>query len=266
MGECLVVVNQKGGVGKTTTAVNVAAAAAARGVRTLLVDLDAQGNATAGLGIDRSRLRHCIYDVLVPAVQGPGMRAEDVVISCGVPNLDLIPATINLAGTDLALAPQIARETRLRDKLEPIRGEYELLLIDTAPSLGILTINSLVAATGAIIPIQCEYYALEGLSQLVQVIELVQRNLNPALRIEGVVLTMYDSRTTLSRDVAGEVRRHFGSRVFEATIPRNVRLAEAPSHGVPAISYAPGSSGARAYVDLCREVLEHVQERARPRP
>ncbi|MGD8239368.1 MAG: ParA family protein [Armatimonadota bacterium] len=266
MGACFAIVNQKGGVGKTTTAVNVAAAAAARGIRTLLVDLDAQGNATAGLGIDRSELRHCVYDVLVGGVQGPVARTEDVVITCSVPQLDLIPATINLAGTDLTLASQIARETRLRDSLEQIRADYDLILIDTAPSLGILTINSLVAANAALIPIQCEYYALEGLSQLMQVIELVQRNLNPALRIHGVVLTMYDSRTTLSRDVATEVRKHFGSRVFNALIPRNVRLAEAPSHGVPAILYAPGSTGARAYVDLCREVLEDVQEGTRPRP
>jgi len=263
MSACLAIVNQKGGVGKTTTAVNIAAAAAGRGVRTLLVDLDAQGNATAGLGIDRGELRHCVYDVLVSGVQGPDVSAEDVIVSSGVPKLDLIPATINLAGTDMALASQIARETRLRDALEPVRADYDLIVIDTAPSLGVLTINSLVAANSAVIPIQCEYYALEGLSQLVKVVELVQRNLNPALRIQGVVLTMYDSRTTLSRDVADEVRKHFASRVFSAVIPRNVRLAEAPSHGMPGILYAPGSTGARAYVDLCREVLEDVQEGTR---
>jgi chromosome partitioning protein len=265
MNVCLAVVNQKGGVGKTTTAVNVAAAAASRGVRSLLIDLDAQGNATSGLGIDRSQLRHCMYDVLVGSTEGTAVRAEDAIIASSVAHLDLIPATINLAGADLSLASQIARETRLRDCIEPIRHDYDLILIDTAPSLGVLTVNSLVAANAALIPIQCEYYALEGLSQLMRVVELVQRNLNPALRIQGVVLTMYDSRTTLSREVAGEVRKHFASRVFNATIPRNVRLAEAPSHGVPATVYAPGSSGARAYVELCREVLEDVQKGTGPR-
>jgi len=265
MGTCLAVINQKGGVGKTTTAVNVAAAAASRGVRTLLIDLDAQGNATSGLGIDRSELRQCIYDVLVGAIEGGGVPAEDVLITSSVPHLDIIPATINLASADLSLASQIARETRLRDCIESVRRDYDLILIDTAPSLGILTINSLVAANAALIPIQCEYYALEGLSQLMRVIELVQRNLNPALRIQGVVLTMYDGRTTLSRDVAAEVRKHFASRVFNTTIPRNVRLAEAPSHGVPATVYAPGSSGARAYVELCREVLDDVQKGTRAR-
>jgi len=259
MGSVIAVVNQKGGVGKTTSAVNVAASAADLGVRTLLIDLDPQGNATSGLGIDRTALERCVRDLLIqPQDPDDGVRLEDVVVACGVEGLDLVPATIELATADLILTSEMAREHKLRTALEPYKSQYDLVLIDTGPSLGILTVNSLVAADSVLIPIQCEYYALEGLSQLVKVIDLVQQNLNPGLRICGVVLTMYDGRTTLSKQVANEVRRYFPAQVFAATIPRNVRLAEAPSHGLPCTRYDPASRGARAYRQLCREVLANA--------
>ncbi len=257
MGRVLSVVNQKGGVGKTTTAVNLAAAAADMGVTTLLIDLDAQGNATSGLGIDRTSLERCVHDVIVPQGED-GLSVPDVVVSCGIQGLDIVPATIDLAAADLELAAQMARETRLRIALEDVSTAYGLVLIDTGPSLGILTVNSLVAADAVIIPIQCEYYALEGLSQLLRVISLVQENLNPDLRVGGVVLTMYDGRTSLTRQVAAEVRRHFPGLVFNSTIPRNIRLAEAPGFGMPGVRYDPSSSGARAYRQLCREVLANA--------
>ncbi|MFQ6097806.1 MAG: ParA family protein [Armatimonadota bacterium] len=257
MARVIAIVNQKGGVGKTTTAINLAAVAAELGFSTLLVDIDPQGNATSGLGIDRSSLDRCIYDVLVPSqASGKGVPARDVLVSSPIPGLDVLPATINLAGADMSLATEIARERRLRDALSDLRKDYDIIFIDTGPSLGILTVNSLTAAESVIIPIQCEYYALEGLSQLLRVVELVRNGLNRSLRIRGVVLTMYDGRTRLSRQVASEVRRHFGDRVYKTTIPRNVRLAEAPSHGLPVTRYDRSSRGSRAYVNLCREVLE----------
>ncbi|MFQ6131188.1 MAG: ParA family protein [Armatimonadota bacterium] len=259
MGSILCVVNQKGGVGKTTTAVNVAASAADLGVRTLLIDLDPQGNASSGLGIDRAALERCVRDLLLqPRDAEDGLAVQDVVVASGVQRLDLVPATIDLAAADLVLASEMARETKLRAVLEPCRQDYDLILIDTGPSLGVLTINSLVAADSVLIPIQCEYYALEGLSQLVKVIDLVQQDLNPRLRICGVVLTMYDGRTTLSKQVAAEVRKWFPGQVFTSTIPRNVRLAEAPSHGLPCVRYDSASRGARAYRQLCREVLANA--------
>ena len=257
MAECLAVVNQKGGVGKTTTAVNLAACAALEGMRVLLVDTDPQGNATSGLGIDRGALDVCVYDLLTDdALREDPLRAlQRTTIASPVPNLDLVPATINLAGADLSLANVIARDTRLRHSLIPAMGMYDLILIDTAPSLGVLTINSLASAQGAIIPIQCEYYALEGLSQLLKVIHLVQAQLNPGLVVRGVVLTMYDGRANLSQEVADEVRANLGSRVFRRMIPRNVRLAEAPSYGQPAVVYDPSCRGSKAYWDLFREVF-----------
>lgn len=259
MGSMIAVVNQKGGVGKTTTAVNVAAAAADLGVATLLVDLDPQGNATSGLGIDRSNLERCVRDLLLqPRDADDAISVEEVVVASGVDGLDLVPATIDLAAADLVLATEMARETKLRAALAPCRQQYDLMIIDTGPSLGVLTINSLVAADSVVIPIQCEYYALEGLSQLIKVIDLVQQDLNPGLRICGVVLTMYDGRTTLSKQVASEVRKYFPGQVFASTIPRNVRLAEAPSHGLPCVRYDAASRGARAYRQLCREVLANA--------
>ncbi len=256
MNSVYAIVNQKGGVGKTTTAVNLAACAALASRKTLLIDLDAQANATSGLGIDPSGLERCVYDVLLPPEAGTdAVQMADVIIETAVEGLFLAPATIDLAAADISLANAIARELRLQRSLSPIAAQYDLILIDTGPSLGILTINSLSAASQVIIPIQCEYYALEGLSQLLEVIALVQRELNPGLRIAGAVLTMYDARTRLAADVAREVRENFPGRVFETVIPRNVRLAEAPSYGMPVVLYDPSCPGAQAYLRLYEEVF-----------
>jgi chromosome partitioning protein len=261
MTEAYAVVNQKGGVGKTTTAINLAASAALDGRRVLLVDVDPQGNATSGLGIDRSRLDRCIYDLLTDDAWKE--ETEDplgeIIMPTPIKDLWLVPATIDLAGAELSLASAIARETKLRQALESARRRYDLIIIDTAPSLGLLTLNSLAAADAVIIPIQCEYYALEGLSQLLRVIKLVQGQINQHLRIAGVVLTMYDGRTNLAREVAEEVVGHFPGRVYKSVIPRNVRLAEAPSHGLPAVAYDRASTGARAYQSLYEEVFGHAK-------
>ena len=255
------VVNQKGGVGKTTTCVNLAACAALRGKRTLLVDMDPQGNATSGLGIDKASLEACIYDLLVAADGLSDINPEEVIRQTNISGLDILPATIDLAGADLTLANAIARELRLRRVLEQIAPRYDLILIDTAPSLGLLTVNSLAAADAVLIPIQCEYYALEGLSQLLEVIRLVRLQLNPSLAILGAVLTMMDARTRLAADVAEEVRKVFPGRVFETVIPRNVRLAEAPSYGEPAVIYDPTCAGAKAYEALYQEVFGNEEAR-----
>lgn len=251
------VVNQKGGVGKTTTALNLAACAALDGKRVLLVDVDPQGNATSGLGIERGTLERCIYDLLTDeewkeTVPDP---LSEIIVPTPIPGLWLVPATIELAGAELTLAAAIAREMKLRQALEPARHRYDLIIIDTAPSLGLLTVNSLAASDAVIIPIQCEYYALEGLSQLMRVVKLVQGQINPRLQIAGVVLTMFDARTNLAREVAEEVVEHFPGRVFHSVIPRNVRLAEAPSHGLPVLAYDKSSTGAKAYQALYEEAF-----------
>ncbi|MBU0609231.1 MAG: AAA family ATPase [Armatimonadetes bacterium] len=256
MQEIYAIINQKGGVGKTTTAVNLAAWAAVDGKRVLLVDADPQGNATSGLGVDRRALQRCLYDVLTSDITGgPPFTIKDATTKTCVDGLDVVPATINLAGADMTLASAIARDTRLRHALDPVRKSYDIIIIDTAPSLGILTVNALAAAQKALIPIQCEYYALEGLSQLMKVINLVQSQINPALQIGGMVLTMYDSRTNLSIEVAEDVRSTFHGRVYETLIPRNIRLAEAPGHGQPAAVYDPHSVGAKRYWMLYKEVF-----------
>jgi chromosome partitioning protein len=264
MGAVYAVVNQKGGVGKTTTAVNLAACAALDGRMVLLVDLDAQGNATSGLGIDRLSVSGSVFDVIMAADPTEATQLlSEIVVQTQVPCLFVCPATIDLAAADLSLANAIARELRLRQGLAEARNRYDLIIVDTGPSLGILTINALAAAEAVLVPIQCEYYALEGLSQLLQVIELVKAQLNPGLRMAGAVLTMFDSRTRLSFDVVEEVRRSFPGHVFETMIPRNVRLAEAPSYGVPVVIYDRGCAGAQAYWQLYAEVFVDEEPRTR---
>jgi chromosome partitioning protein len=250
MGRILAVVNQKGGVGKTTTAVNLAAFMAMAGRRVLLVDLDPQGNATSGFGIERNGLKWSTYDVLVD-----GCSVAEAAVSTPVAGLWVLPATLDLAGADLELIAKISREHFLRRALEAPRAEYDMILIDAPPSLGLLTLNALVAADGMIVPIQTEFYALEGISQLMKTVELVKRHLNPDLVIAKVILTMVDTRTRLALQVVDEVRNYFGDRVSPTEIPRNVRLSEAPSHGLPVALYDPKSRGAVAYRKIAEEVL-----------
>lgn len=259
MPQTFAIINQKGGVGKTTTAVNLAAWAAVDGRRVLLVDADPQGNATSGLGINRRELDLCLYDVLTADMTGgPAVPASEVIVPSCVEGLDVLPATIDLAAADITLASALARETRLRHALGPVQSKYDIIIIDTAPSLGILTFNSLAAAQKCLIPIQCEYYALEGLTQLLDVVRLVQTQVNPSLRIAGVVLTMYDGRVNLSAEVAQEVRMNFRGRVYDTVIPRNVKLAVAPSHGQPVVTFDRNSSGSKRYWMLYKEVFDNA--------
>jgi chromosome partitioning protein len=241
--------NQKGGVGKTTTVVNLAAFLALSGTKTLVIDLDPQGNATSGLGVDRRSLPGSIYDALVA-----GEALQDITVSTAIPGLALAPSAPSLAGAEVELATIPGRERRLAGALTAVTGRYDRILIDCPPSLGLLTLNALTAADGVLIPIQTEYYALEGLSALVDTIRRVREGLNPQLEIEGVVLTMYDGRTRLSAQVAAEVRRHMNGTVYDTVVPRSVRLSEAPSHGKPIALYDPASRGGVAYRDLAGEV------------
>ena len=250
MGKIIAIVNQKGGVAKTTTAINLAAAVAQRGHKTLLVDLDPQGNATSGLGIDRRGLEHCVYDLLINDAP-----IEAVLLHTDYQQLDVIPATIQLAGAEVELVSAISRENRLRRILRPQREHYDYIFIDCPPSLGLLTINALSAADRALLPLQCEYYALEGVTQLLNTYEMIRKNLSPELEIEGVLLTMYDARTNLSSQVAEEARNYFGRKVYDTQISRSVRLSEAPSHGLPGIIYDPKSRGAVEYQALAYEFL-----------
>ena len=256
MAKLVAIVNQKGGVAKTTTAVNLAAYLARLGKKTLLIDIDPQGNATSGLGINRREVKHCIYDVFIN-----GVPAEAVTIPSGYANLFVMPATIQLAGAEIELVSAISRETKLRRALKPLRDEYDFVLMDCPPSLGLLTLNALTAADSLLIPIQSEYYALEGLGQLIQTYDLVRKHLNPDLEIEGVLLTMFDARTNLSQQVTEEVQAYFGDKVYETVIPRNIRLSEAPSHGQPICEYDPKSKGAEVYEQLAMEFALRAEKR-----
>jgi len=252
MAHVIAIANQKGGVGKTTTAINLGASLAVAERRTLVLDIDPQGNATSGLGVEDRSSRPTIYNVLI----GQNDLSEAIVEHVHFPHLDVVPSTRDLVGAEIELVSAFSRETILRQALQSVRDRYDYILVDCPPSLGLLTINTLTAADSVLIPIQCEFYALEGLSQLLNTVRLVQRGLNPALHVEGVLLTMYDKRLNLSRQVSEEAREYFGPKVYRSTIPRNVRLAEAPSFGQPIVLYDVLSNGAQAYLALAHEVID----------
>ena len=253
MGRIIAISNQKGGVGKTTTSVNLSACVAAEGKRTLIVDIDPQGNATSGLGMaGREGLN--IYDVLIE-----GAEASQAVVDTGFSGLMLIPAGIELAGAEIELVGADGREELLKKALMPLKDEYDYIFIDCPPSLGLLTLNALTAADGVLVPIQCEYYALEGVGQLMNTVKLVRRKLNPELALEGIALTMYDARTNLGAQVVQEVRSHFPEEAFETLIPRNVRLSEAPSYGIPISEYDPRCAGSVAYKELAKELIARTK-------
>ena len=248
----IAIINQKGGVGKSTTAINLSAALGAAGKQVLLVDLDPQGNTTSGFGIEKGQIDKCVYNVLLD----DDVEIEEVIIPDVYQGVDLVPATINLAGAEVELVSEMARENRLKDAVGKLRGKYDYIFIDCPPSLGLLTVNSLVAADKLLIPIQTEFYALQGVTKLLDSMKRVKSRLNPSLDIFGILLTMYDGRTILARQVAAEVRNFFGSQVFETKIPRSVRISEAPSYGIPIIDYDPTGRGAVAYTELAKEVME----------
>lgn len=257
MGKAIAIFNQKGGVGKTTTNINLGASLAMRNKKILMLDIDPQGNTTSGIGISKKDLPYTVYDLLIE----DDFDTQKAVINTGVENLDIIPASVDLAGAEIELVEIEGREGRLRQAIEKVKDNYDYVFIDCPPSLGLLTINSLTAVESVLIPIQCEFYALEGVSQLVSTIELVKKNLNPKLEIEGVILSMFDGRTNLSIQVVQEVKKYFGSKVYSTVIPRNIRLAEAPSFGMAITEYDPKSRGAEAYRDFAEEFLEWEEHR-----
>ncbi len=250
MTKVIAVANQKGGVGKTTTAVNLAASLASMGKKVLLIDVDPQGNTTSGLGVDKRRCEQTVYDCLVG-----GVPMDEVIVPTAYDNLFVCPSNIDLSGAEIDLISVMGRENQLKNSIKPIREDYDFIFIDTPPSLGLITINTLTAADSVIIPIQCEFYALEGVSQLTNTIRRVKEALNPNIVIEGILLTMYDSRTNLSIQVVDEVKKFFPGKVYKTIIPRNVRLSEAPGFGQPIIYYDNGSKGAEGYISLARELL-----------
>jgi chromosome partitioning protein len=255
LSKVIAIANQKGGVGKTTTAVNLSSCLAYKGKKVLIIDIDPQGNTTSGLGVDKKSIGRSIYDVMIN-----DDTIEDTLVDTAIESLKLCPSNIQLAGAEVELVSVISRETRLKVALQEVRKQFDFILIDCPPSLGLLTLNSLTAADTILVPIQCEYYALEGLSQLMSTVKLVQKHLNPALDVEGVVLTMFDARTNLSIQVVDEVKKHFRNKVYRTVIPRNVRLSEAPSFGLPIILYDPKSKGSECYLDLAEEVIEYSEE------
>ncbi len=256
MGKAIAIFNQKGGVGKTTTNINLAACLALKGKRVLIVDIDPQGNTTTGMGISKKELEYTSYNILVEKDVAP----EKTILKTKVENLDIIPASVNLAGAEIEMVQVEGRELRLKKALDKIKGKYDYIFIDCPPSLGLLTINSLTAVDSVLIPIQCEFYALEGVSQLMSTIDLVKRSLNNKLEIQGVILSMFDGRTNLSVQVVEEVKKYFKDKVYTTVIPRNVRLAEAPSYGMPITEYDPASKGAEAYLEFAEEFLELEEE------
>ena len=251
MGKIIAVVNQKGGVGKTTSAVNLTAALTALGLKVLLCDFDPQANATSGLGVDKRKIKHSIYDVTINDIP-----AEEAIISTKYG--DVLPSSADLAGATVELITSQHRERQLEKALQPVKGKYDLIFIDCPPSLELLTLNALCASDGILIPVQCEYYALEGLSDLMSTLRLIKQRINPKLEIFGVALTMFDGRTNFSTQVAQEVRRHFPGKVFATVIPRNIRLAEAPSHGLPVTAYDRSSRGSQAYKDMAAEIIKKL--------
>lgn len=257
MKKIVTVANQKGGVGKTTTAVNLAASVALEGLSVLLIDLDPQGNATSGLGIDPWSLKETIYNCLIKSV-----RPEHVCMKTSVPGLSVLPANADLSGAEIELVNIAGRESHLRDVIGEAAEKYEVIFVDCPPALGILTINALTAAHSVLIPVQCEYYAMEGLMRLLGSVDRVRQSFNPALELEGIVLTMFDSRNILARQVSEQVRSHFSSKVYRTVIPRNIALAEAPSYGRPCLLYNAASAGSQAYVALAKEFLTHGKESA----
>lgn len=254
MGKVICIFNQKGGVGKTTTTINLSAYLASMGKRILVVDIDPQGNTTSGFSINKDELEYSMYHVIM------GLSPKLAIINTEIENLDVIPGTVDLAGAEIELTAKISRETKVKEGLDKVKDDYDYVFIDCPPSLGLLTLNSLTAADSVIIPIQCEFYALEGVGQLMKTIQLVKRSLNQDLEIQGVVMSMFDGRTNLSIEVVEEVKKYFKGKVYTTIIPRNVRLAEAPSHGVPIMIYDKVSRGAKAYEELAAEFLECDEE------
>ena len=257
MGKAIAIFNQKGGVGKTTTNINLGASLAMKNKKVLMLDIDPQGNTTSGIGISKKDLPYTVYDLLIE----DNFDTKKAILNTGIENLDIIPASVDLAGAEIEMVAIDGREARLKKAIEKVIHEYDYIFIDCPPSLGLLTINSLTAVGSVLIPIQCEFYALEGVSQLVSTIELVKKNLNPKLDIEGVILSMFDGRTNLSIQVVQEVKKYFGSKVYSTVIPRNIRLAEAPSFGMAITEYDPKSKGAEAYRDFADEFLEWEDNR-----